>query len=191
MLDQTENEPTVHSRCTRCQDVYFMHQLPEDASPPAARTPRSATVTPATTASASDSGVVSTARLQGYLQPSLSPLGAPRALATPLDMDGPSSSSTALRLWTRPGPPPTGSVNDRRMSSAAAVRGVSLSPFHTYPSRITPIPTGSRMGSVRATRSTRSARTQQRDSSSMTTPGLRERKYLVIIHPEPVRPAIF
>lgn len=89
------------------------------------------------------------------------------------------STSPTLPMWRRPGPPPSGSVNDRRMSSAASARrGVSLSSFGPFPSsQVRPAPT----------RNISSGRSGVRSrASAPASSTVREHKYLVIIHPEPV-----
>ncbi|KAF8134871.1 hypothetical protein EV363DRAFT_1396338 [Boletus edulis] len=179
MFVTPENEPTVRSRCSRCQDLYFMHLLVEDGPSPAAQTPSCGSATPTTASSAPNSGTTMVAtRLQSYLQPSASPLGSGTVSSLPPPL-GNSSSSMVVPTWSRPGPPPIGSVNDCRMSSAATARGVPLSPFGTFPSRVAPIPTSLRTVSVGAASSNRNARTRHR------TTAIARQNYLVIIHPEP------
>ena len=189
---QTEHEPTARSICSRCHEAYFMHLLPEDMAPPAQTPSRGSEfvpLAPGTASSPPSSGMSSTtgsnrttSSFQSYLQPPLSPLQTAGAVS--------SSPSTMLQMWSRPGPPPSGSVNDRRMQSATAARGISASPYRTFPSRVAQIPTGPRTASMGvappATGVIRNVRTRNRTSHGGTL-----RKYLIVIHPEPVSTFVY
>ncbi|KAF8452716.1 hypothetical protein L210DRAFT_2053136 [Boletus edulis BED1] len=178
----TVREPTPRSTCAICREEYFVHLLPGDVALPTAQTPchGSGFVPPGTASSPPSSEMIGgnrTTALQSYLHPPLSPLGMAR---TEVDSSM-VLPSPALQMWSRPGPPPSGLVNDRRMQSAMAARGTSSSPCRSFPSRIAQIPTGPRTVSMGAP----SVRNPWAKKQTSTNRGCTSRKYVIVIHPEP------
>lgn len=119
--------------------------------------------------------------LQSYLHPPGSPLmsasASARASATLPLISNPSTQHLAhFPPWNPPGPPPAGSTNDRRVNRAAVARtrGVAASPFQSLTSG------QHRQSPLQRVRSRRSA------SSSCLPHGVSPRRYVVVIHPEPV-----
>lgn len=113
--------------------------------------------------------------LQAYLRPPGSPLMSMSAATSGLP---PLSTQQPALLWNPPGPPPGGSTNDRRVARAttARTRGVAASPFQSLNS-------GQHCQSQSSLQRLQSRRSM---SSSRLPRGVSSRKYVVVIHPEPV-----
>lgn len=120
------------------------------------------------------SGGSSTGSLQAYLHSIDSPLPSTSAATLPPLTQ---QHAPAFSPWNPPAPPPAGSTNDRRVYRATTTaRGVAASPFQSSAMVLGQ----RRRGSVQ--------RVQQRQStsSSRLPRGFSARKYVVVIHPEPV-----
>jgi hypothetical protein len=113
--------------------------------------------------------------LQAYLHPPGSPLMSTSAVTLgqpPLSIQQPGL------LWNPPDPPPAGSTNDRHVARATTVhtRGVATSPFQSLTS-------GQHSQSLSSLQRVQSCCSM---SSSHLPRGISSRKYVVVIHPEPV-----
>ncbi|KAG6369379.1 hypothetical protein JVT61DRAFT_14951 [Boletus reticuloceps] len=205
---------TARSTCTLCRFPYFVHrriqtsqqdfstvphgssssmipvasqpsdlvQVPRIPSGSSVPVPRSQSSASSVLTSAGSH--VSSSSLQRYLQSPDLPL---MNVSAPLPLLTGSSTQqlhSSLTSWTRPGPPPPGSTNDRRIAraSVARTRGVTSSP-------LAPVPTFHRQPIHR-----RQLTSQSSSAAASSAPPLRgnnrARKYLVMVHPEPAHGTI-
>ncbi|KAG6377906.1 hypothetical protein JVT61DRAFT_14695 [Boletus reticuloceps] len=193
----SDDPPTARSNCTLCNRPYFMHIVPNNDqanSDLAPSTPNAHVLLSYSTATGSTqvtnnrslldgnsllspltaSGGSSTGSLQAYLCPIGSLLPSTSAATLPPLTQ---QHAPAFSHWNPPAPPPAGSTNDRRVYRATtAARGVAASPFQSSAMVLGQ----RRRGSMQ--------RIQQRRStpSSRLPHGFSARKYVVVIHPEPV-----
>ena len=119
-------------------------------------------------------GPASAAALQSYLHPLTSPLAASSSAALPLfTAPSPAEYFTPLPSWSPAGPPQSGSTNDRRIGRASMAHRVAGSPFGS-----TPV--------VRRQQPASGRRVALRSGGLSCASGAKVRKYILIIHPEPV-----
>jgi hypothetical protein len=148
--------------CALCNGAYFIH------TPPSAHFPVTPNIRPGSNLSLPSSSTSSeNSVLARYIQPPPSPLA-----NIPLNAGTQHLSMVPtphLRLWSPPGAPVSGNTNDRRR----APHGVSASPLTSVP-----------LISRRAGRSGEQSRGSARRVIQRMTQNI---KYLVVIHPEPVR----
>jgi hypothetical protein len=123
--------------------------------------------------------------------PSSSPVSNMAPSSSPFATQNLQSSSTntasSLTPWLPPAPPPTGSVNTRRMAPhRSEQRSQNVPPGISHPPPGI-FPTAVRQGPATSSRNATSSRTQPYGRTS--TPranGRRQYQYVLVLHPEPV-----